>query len=388
MTSTKSILFHYPVFNVGGAEKSSLRMIKAFVARGWRVTFVLTVPGGNMEHLLPPEVEVLHLRSKAVGQRFFAAKGLNRIKVLSDLVCYLGQRFVQFFRERRLKNRQFNVAAALLTGMSTAFIRKHIHADKKVLWIRNDLKGMDKTGQIAASISTGDPEIDLYICVSETARESLVQAVPSTERKAHVVYNLLDSEEMLSLAYASTAPSAMNVNKTKILTVCRLSDKSKAIFRLARICKELKNKGYDFIWFVVGDGPDKEKLSSLITELELSSHLISLGRLENPFPAYKVADIVAVVSYYEGLCGIINEAKIMKKAVLAAEVSGVHEQLVHEETGLICENSESDILAGLERLLTDNALRTKLAESGYTKKITDDELKLHRLEMLFETKSS
>ena len=389
MTTTKSILFHYPVFNTGGAEKSSLRMLKAFVAEGWKVTFVLTVPGGNMEHLIPPEVTVVHLRSKAAGQMFFARKGITRLKAIPDLLNYIWQRIVQKHRERSFKNQKFDVAAALLTGMSTEFIRKRVNAHKRALWIRNDLKGIDESGEIAHSIRDADPELDWYICVSETAKQSLVDAAPSTVDKAHVVYNLLYPNEMKALADEALAPHQMLApypisEKTKILTVCRLSDKAKAIFRMARICKQLKDKGHDFVWFVIGDGPDRDKLKELILELDVDSHLVLLGRLENPFPAYKAADIVAVVSYYEGLCGIVNEAKVLGKAVVAAEVSGIHEQLIHEQTGLICENEEGAIGAAIERLLIDSKLRNALAESDYSQVIVDDAAKMQRLCNLFD----
>ncbi|WP_369743384.1 glycosyltransferase [Pseudidiomarina sp. PP-1MA] len=386
---SKSILFHYPVFNTGGAEKSSLRMLKAFVAEGWTVTFVLTVPGGNMEHLIPPEVTVVHLRSKVAGQIFFAAKGVGRLKAIPDLINYIWQRIVQKYREHLFKNQHFDVAAALLTGMSTNFIRKGVNAKIRALWIRNDLKGIDKSGEIAQSIRAADSEIDWYICVSETAKQSLVDAVPNTLGKAHVVYNLLCPDEMKALADERPAPyqmmdSHLECGKTKILTVCRLSDKAKAIFRMARICKQLKDKGHDFVWFVIGDGPDRDKLKELILELDVDSHLVLLGRMENPFPAYKAADIVAVVSYYEGLCGIVNEAKVLGKAVVAAEVSGIHEQLIHEQTGLICENEEGAIGAAIERLIIDSKLRKALAESDYSQVIVDDAAKMQRLCNLFD----
>lgn len=382
-----SILFHYPVFNVGGAEKSSLRMMQAFIAEGWDVTLVLTVPGGNMEHLIPQAVKVKYLRNQQAGHAFFSARGmLAKLTNLSDLTFYIQQRWTQFTRQRRYRTKTYDVAVALLTGMSTAFIRNHIRATKKVLWIRNDLKGIDKNGVIAANIAKVAHQIDLFICVSQTAKNSLVEAVPAINDKAHVVYNLLFPDEMKALADVCNAPPRMAqvADSVKILTVCRLSDTSKAIYRMARVCQYLKNKGLNFTWFVIGDGPDREELQRLIQTLDISSHLILLGRLENPFPAYKAADIVAVVSYYEGLCGIVNEAKILGKAVVAAEVSGIHEQLIHEQTGLICENEEGAIGAAIERLLIDSKLRNALAESDYSQVIVDDAAKMQRLFNLFD----
>ena len=111
--------------------------------------------------------------------------------------------------------------------------------------------------------------------------------------------------------------------------------------------------------------------------------MLLLGNLKNPFPAYAAADIVAMLSFYEGLCGVINEARVLERPVIATQVSGVDEQLTDDVNGLVVDNNEDAIVEGMSRLLSDPKLRNRLAAGGYPDSLLDDEEKLDELEALF-----
>jgi glycosyltransferase involved in cell wall biosynthesis len=91
---------------------------------------------------------------------------------------------------------------------------------------------------------------------------------------------------------------------------------------------------------------------------------------------------VAMLSYYEGLCGMVNEAKVTGRAVVATRVSGVDEQLINDENGLIVENNEDAIVKAMRRVLTDTALRNQLTNSHLPSALLDDEAKLDSLEQI------
>nr|WP_228759571.1 MULTISPECIES: glycosyltransferase [unclassified Idiomarina] len=184
-----------------------------------------------------------------------------------------------------------------------------------------------------------------------------------------------------SLKKASISFSSETIN---LLSVCRLKDSAKAIFRMVEVCSILRDRGFEFKWYVIGDGPDRKALEVLIHKSHLEDCMILLGLKENPFPYYRMADVVAMLSYHEGLCGVINEAKVMKKAVVATKVSGVYEQLIDRQTGLIVDQEVSAIVEGLAELISDSELRTRLAESGYPTSILEDEHKITSLEALFD----
>lgn len=381
----KRVLFHYPVLNVGGAEKSSLRMLKALCDRGWRVTLVLTTGGGALEPEIDPRVRVVRLRPRACGQRFKAAHGLwPRLRGLPDLACYALMRLIGTARMLPFLLRRYEAGGVLLMGMSSQFVRRVARARVRAIWIRNDLSGADPTGAVARSLRRAVPGIDRFICVSDVARRSLVTAVPEAAGKAVVIYNILDAPAMRARAAEATPPfAALPDGSPTVLSVCRLNERAKGLRRMVRVCRALADAGVPFHWFIAGDGPDRPVLEAEIARQGMARRMTLLGQLENPFPAYRAADLVAMLSNYEGLCGVVNEARVLGKAVIATQVSGIDEQLADGVNGLVVKQDDEAIVAAMSRLLTDAALRARLAAGGYPAALLDDAGKLDRLEAVF-----
>lgn len=383
----RRILFHYPVLNMGGAEMSSLRLMKALADRGWDVTLVVTTGGGSLEPRLDPRIRLIALRPDARGQRFLAASGfVGRLKALPDLAAYGANWLVGGGRSLTFLFRRYEAAATLLHGTSTAFVRRRVRARRRLHFIRNDLSRADPTGSTTEAIRRAEPEIDAYVCVSEVSRRSLVEAVPETASKAHVIHNILDPDTMRRRMAEGDPPfRADDGTAVRLLTVCRLAEHAKALVRMARVARRLVDAGYDFRWYVVGEGPDRAKFETAIAAEGVEDRLILLGRMSNPFPAYRDADVVVMASRYEGLCGMVNEGKVAGRPVVATKVSGIEEQLIDGETGLIVENDEDALVEGLGRIIRDNSMRAALTNDHLPAVLLDDAVKLKRLEALFSS---
>jgi glycosyltransferase involved in cell wall biosynthesis len=378
-----NLVFHYPVLNTGGAEKSTLRLLRALADRGHRITLVLTTGGGSLEPELDPRVRVVHLRRRQHGVRFLRARGAwERFRQLPDLAAYCATRMWGGVRMFAFLGGEYDAAGVLLQGTSTFFVRRFVRAGTKVHWIRSDLRGADDSGALARRISAAHGCIDRYVCVSRVACDSLVSAIPEAGAKARIVYNILDAERMRSLGDGAADPYPLPRSRTRVLTVCRLSDKAKALLRMVRVHEALAARGYDFDWYVVGDGPDRDKVAAAVESSRLQDRFHLLGGVQNPFPYYRHADLVAMLSNYEGLCGVVNEAKVMGKALLATEVSGIREQIEHGRNGWVVANDEASIFEGLRLLLDDERARAGLANDYLPPALLDDEAKLDALEAI------
>lgn len=380
------LLFHYPFFKVGGAEMSSLRLMTALADRGHDITLVVTTGGGELEEALDGRIRLVRLRPSMYGAKFLGARGLlARSAALPDFLAYLTARAIGGIRMLPFFLRRYDASATLLHGTSTWFCRRVVRAPSRMHFIRNDLKHVDPSGRVAKAIRHAEPEIDYYVCVSQTAHQSLIAAVPETAPKATVVYNILNPDEMRQRMTKGGDPfPPRRGDELRILTVCRLSEMAKGLTRMVRVCQRLADAGLAFRWFVVGDGNDRALLENAIRKAGLENRIILMGRFSNPFPAYVHADVVAMVSYYEGLCGMVNEAKIAGRAVVATKVSGIDEQLVDGETGLIVDNNEDAIVEGMQRVLTDTKLRSKISNDYLPPALLDDEAKLDKLEQMMQ----
>lgn len=368
---------------------STLRLLGALADRGWNVTLVLTTGGGALEAAVDPRVRLVRLRPVPMGNRFGAASGTARIAALPDLVGYGLMRFVGGLRMIPFLFRRYAAAAVLLHSTSPFFVARVVQAERRFHWIRNDLKGVDSQGRVAARLRRYLDQIDVFVCVSETARDSLVNAIPEAADKAHLIYNILDAAAMRSSLEEAVDPfPASSLGVLRILTVCRLQDRDKAIFRMARVCKALVDQGLDFVWYVVGEGPHRAQLEQQIETLGLKGRMVLLGAMRDPFPAYKYADLVAVLSYHEGLCGVINEAKVSGCAVVATHMSGVLEQISHGHNGWILDNNEESIIAGMSHLVSHPEIVRSLQNHDYPEEILNDEHKLLSIERLINNSSN
>lgn len=383
-SSPRTVLFHYPILNVGGAEMSSLRLMKTLVERGWRVTLVVTTGGGPLEPLLDPRVRLFPLRFQAHGNRYLGASGLvQRLIAIPDLLAYAASILIGEVRALGFLMRRFDAAATLLHGTSTAFLRDRVRAGRRLHFIRNDLSRVDPDGSVARAIGRAEPAIDAYVCVSEVSRRALVAAVPQTANKAHAIYNILDADTMRHRMTQGPAPFRPDESgAVRLLTVCRLTESAKGLVRMTRVARRLVEAGLDFRWYVVGDGGDRGLMEAAIAAEGLQDRLVLLGAMDNPFPAYRAADVVVLASYFEGLCGMVNEAKVAGRAVVAVRVSGIEEQLVDGESGLILDNDEDSLVEGLARILGDSVLRDRLTNDYLPPALLDDTAKLDRLEAL------
>lgn len=121
---------------------------------------------------------------------------------------------------------------------------------------------------------------------------------------------------------------------------------------------------------LVGDGPDRETLEALAGDLGLGDAVTFVGRLSETEALAEIArsDLLVLPSFMEGLPIVLMEAMALGVPVVASRVAGIPELVEDGSTGLLFPPSNWDYLgACIERLLSDEALCSSLAERGKTK---------------------
>jgi glycosyltransferase involved in cell wall biosynthesis len=358
------LLFHLSQFSIGGGEISTLRLLNALQARGAQITLALTEGGGMLVDRLHPQIEIIALRPGKRSENPVMRVLRGIAGVLSALP---------------LAARRYDAAVVGMTGAPTWIVRYVARAPCKLQFVRNDLSQMGKSAEIIIAARRNSYAFTAFVCVSDVARQSLVAAVPELAHKAHVIHNILNPNEMRSRALAGPDPfPPRRDGALRIVSFCRLNDKPKALLRMVRVARRLVDSGLDFDWFVFGDGPDRALMEAEIASRGLGTQMHVPGRTENPFPAYRHADLVAMLSNYEGLCGVVNEAKVMGRPIVATRVSGIEEQLIDGKTGLIAEQDEISIFTAMHRLLTDEATRSELTNDHLPAALLNDDAKLDR----------
>ena len=359
---------------------SVLRLTRFLAENGWEVDLVLTTGGGSMEPRIDTRVKVHHLRDFSAGARYSRAKGLRKaIFAVTDLIPYAFTRVQEKARSRAFRNHEYDAAIISLQGLSAAFCCTKVNAKRRIQWIRSDLSSCDPEGKVMRNIRAWAGSIDYYACVSGSTKDSFDNLFPDLVPRSVLVYNVIDATQMRLAVEEAKDPYTSFGHGLKVVTVCRLLDKAKGLFRMLAVHQRLLAEGIEHRWFVVGDGPDRDMLKAAIDKAGVAGSFVLMGSQADPFPYYRYADVSASVSYYEGLCGTVNEAKIAGKPVVATLVSGIQEQIVDGEGGLIVQNDEEAIFQGMRRILTDPDLRQRLANTELAPAVANDDLKLKLL---------
>jgi len=145
--------------------------------------------------------------------------------------------------------------------------------------------------------------------------------------------------------------------KALVGTVTRLEDK-KGIEDLLAAADLLRRRWPGVRYVIVGDGSKAEAFKQLAAERNLLDRVHFVGFRSNVFDYYGCMDVFVCPSLVEGASGVVLEAMLMGKPVVATRVGWVPELIQHGENGLIANLSDPEGLAqAIESLLADRPRR-------------------------------
>ncbi len=88
-------------------------------------------------------------------------------------------------------------------------------------------------------------------------------------------------------------------------------------------------------FMMVGDGPDRTFLYEYTKKFKLTHRVFFTGHRTDMANVYKSLDLVVLSSRTEGLPNIVLEAMAAMKPVIATDVGGTSELVIHNKTGLL-----------------------------------------------------
>ncbi|SMC95988.1 glycosyltransferase family 4 protein [Pedobacter africanus] len=160
----------------------------------------------------------------------------------------------------------------------------------------------------------------------------------------------------------------LGVDKDLILVgyVARITAQKAPLTFLKAIAELPENLPVKFL--IVGDGDLKPQMLALASELKLNSRIIFQDFRSDIPDVLAAVDIFCLPSLWEGLPIALLEAMAMKKAIVASEIDGINDLIVHMKNGLLVPVLKPGLLKdALETLVSDAGLRERLGkEAGAT----------------------
>ena len=220
------------------------------------------------------------------------------------------------------------------------------------------------------------PRVDRIIAVSEATRRDLLKHYRVPEDRIEVIHHGIerrfrprDAEQ----ARNHLEEAGIRVPERAVLCVGTLEPR-KNVTRLIEAMRVLRRRGYPHTLVLAGKpGWLDEDLSRLVSAGTEENWILRMGHVpESALPLlYNVAEAVAYPSLYEGFGFPVLEAMASGIPVVASEAPGVTE-VAGDSALKVDPFSVAELAGGLERVLDDDDLRSRLRQAGIHRASTFD----------------
>ena len=368
----KKVLFLIDSLHCGGAEKSLISLLPLLDYSAYEIHLMMVKRGGLFEKYIPSSVIIDDFPKTGglwykICQIWFSLKlrllsvfGIKRHAAEVRWQC-MGSAYPSL-------PEKYDVAVAYQQGFPTYYVAKKINADKKLAWINADI---GKVGYREKFNS------DFYKCfdgvcpVSDVLHSILGQSKFVEEAKLHTVFDILNVSLIKEMSKEKVDVPTINQSVEpnnqcyKIVTVGRMVPLKNYPLAI-KTAKLLKEKNFQFLWLIVGEGSERLKVETLIQEYGLQDYIKLMGMQPNPYPYMTWSDIYVQTSSYEGFGLTLAEARILNKPVVSTNFPVVHDQITDGENGLIAEMNPESLADRILLLVNNQELRKHIIEKTKT----------------------
>ena len=214
--------------------------------------------------------------------------------------------------------------------------------------------------------------IDLAIAVSKFVRQRTLEHFSFPHPKIVTIYNGIKNNSKKEKIKKFQIIDSVENSRFLIVAGGWLTN-IKGIDILLKSIPLVKNNTIkDIIVFIVGDGPERNNLKNLCSELELEKNIEFLGWRNDVHNILALADLVVIPSVVEeAFCYFLLEAMRTGKAVIASNIGAIPELVdSKQKSGLLFPPGDIKKLAECIMFLLNNPiLRKKYGHFGMQKSI-------------------
>lgn len=371
------ILFVQESLHLAGSEKSMVTLLKNLNQQLYEIDVQLMSYGGELEKELPSEVNLLpplaikKYMSKPLFKHFLSIRSKLGLKLFFARLHYSST-----IRKEPLKHsekaelfwrilgklipvnkKEYDVAIGFAQGFPTFYVADKTIAAKKLCWINANMNFDEKHKEFQSNYYQ---QFDHVVCITPQNEEHIKQQLPQLKNTI-VLENIVDFN---AIRQASNAKKIQMSNKLiNILTVSRLEKHSKGMDIALEAVRSLRKITNNFHWYFLGDGEYRKHMQSFIHQYQLDDYVTLLGTDPNPYPFFKAADIYVQTSRHEGFGRTIAEARLLNLPVVTTKFDTVHQQIRHEENGIIAELNGKSVATSIFRLMEDKSLYKHISDN-------------------------
>ena len=351
----KTILFILPDLNQGGAERVITTLCNELDRSKFCPKLVLFKKEGYYLNHLKSDVEIIELNISRIRYSIF--KIIPLIKKLKPEIVFTGwgeisaflSPLIPFFSKTKFITRETNVVSKHVTRKEILFFYRFYTNFHQVIAQSDDMK------------------------------KDLIENFKINPSKIIKINNPVDFE-MINELKDEIIEQDYNKSYKKIVSIGNLSQR-KGFDLLLNVFQYLKSEPIKLTIF--GDGRDKAELLQQKSDLQLEN-VSFFGKVNNPFPFVKQADLFILSSRYEGFPNVLLEAGACGTYSLANNCpGGINEIIQQGINGEIYDINDAEGFANkIKEILDKSYDKENIIESiksRFSKKVI-----INQYESLFE----
>lgn len=311
---------------VGGAERMALAVARGLLDQGFDVRFYCLDPGGDMPMPGTPEqqqelADRLHIINQQLATTTLSkvlALPLSWLRLRKQINADRVELMISFMERANILN--------LLGGYripKIISIRKHLGMALKD---KDPLKRLLVVWGYRLLLRRADT-INLN---SYEAADDLQQRFPAAINTS-VIHNFYDEHMLQRAQQALPEESLTELSGTVVMTCGRLV-KVKRQDALVRAFSLLVADFPQARLVIVGDGPEKNALVSLVSDLKLTGRVVFAGYQANPYAWIQHADMFVLSSKAEGFPNALLEAMALSRPVISTDCRSGPRELLSPQT--------------------------------------------------------
>ena len=363
----KKILFKSGSTMMGGLEKVQIEYINFLVKQEkYQIKIVIENDNGrdnSLEKYINSNVtylkdynyilEIKNLREnrkKSLWSRIKYNLAITKEKKYAD------NKFLQIYKE-------YKPDIVIDFDSSLTKIIDKLNSSKNLVWIHSSIKNWKKKKSKIDRFVDRISKYSKIICICKEMKEDLINLKNELKKKVDFLYNPIDFDRIKKLSNEDFSEEDKKLLKDKfLLSIARLDCVPKDFETLFKAYEIAKKNGYDGKLYIIGDGPDKDKVEKLKEANLYKEDILLLGRKENPYNCLKKADKLILSSRYEGFAIVLLEGLCLGKNVIASDCKTGPKEILADNRGklfkvgdyltlakyIVLENDKEDLKFNLE----------------------------------------
>ena len=379
----KKVLFVTNTMGRAGAEKCLQALLELLDPEKYDLSVYSIINRGELYSDMPDYVRILNKNpctKSVLDSAGLAAIGRQILWSLlkkCSFITYIPYFFRVLFHQIKVKrldfsklfwmllarnakrfDEEYDLAVAFIEGAATYYVADYVKAKKKATYVHIDYLAAGYSPKLDKKYYD---KFDRVFCVSDTVRKVFLTAYPEYKEKTFFFHNMVPRERIIRLSKEGEGFTD-GFDGLRILTVGRLHYQ-KAYDLAIPALAELRRRGHNVRWYVIGEGAEEDNLRALIKQHGVEDSFILLGTTPNPYPFIAGCDIYSQASRFEGWCIALAESLVLARPVLASRCAGNEEQVTDGETGVLIDLSTENIVEGMEKLITSPERREKFTRN-------------------------